>query len=100
MQCQICFESYDNDTHKPFTINPCGHYFCVKCVNEFNKPQYEWPNPQIIPAKCPMCRVNIESTVINRAILDMMMINKEDVACGSSNEKVTLTSFDEISIKR
>ena len=99
MQCQICFESYDNDSHKPFTINPCGHYFCTKCVDEFNKTQCIWPNPQIIPAKCPVCRVDIESTVINRAILDMMM-NKEDAARGSSNEQVTLTSFDEMSIKR
>ena len=71
MQCQICFESYDNDSHKPFTINPCGHYFCAKCVDEFNR-----PNPQIILAKCPVCRVNIESTTLNRAILDMMMMNK------------------------
>ena len=94
MQCQICLESYNNQAHKPFIINPCGHYFCAKCLDGLFL---------INGVKlCPVCRVKIESTVINRAILDMMnndsTVSNRTTSVAEKN--FFLTSFDEMSIKR
>lgn len=29
--CKVCFEQFDNDSHKPYLLN-CGHTFCAQCL--------------------------------------------------------------------
>jgi hypothetical protein len=61
MDCSICNESFDDKEHKPHSINPCGHCFCLKCIRLLT-----------IRSLCPKCRGNIQSTIVNYAILDML----------------------------
>ena len=60
MDCKICTEAYDQNEHTPYTINPCGHCFCLKCLNSLTS------------QLCPMDRTRIVSKTINRGILDIL----------------------------
>ena len=63
MECPLCFELYDENQRKPFSINPCGHHFCNSCLGKINK------------KTCPTCRGKLQSKTLNRGILDL--INSE-----------------------
>ena len=54
MNCNICFENYNDSTVKPFSITPCGHTFCEKCLDNL----LAYAN--ISQPKCPKCRVQIK----------------------------------------
>jgi len=44
--CTICLEDFTDDTH--IAVLPCGHYFCVACINNaFNR-----------TTLCPNCRAD------------------------------------------
>jgi hypothetical protein len=60
MDCSICNEFYDENEHKPHSLNPCGHYFCIKCIQSLEN------------RSCPKCRGDIQSIIVNFAILDML----------------------------
>lgn len=60
MDCSICNEFFDENEHKPYSLNPCGHYFCIKCIQS------------LTTRSCPKCRCNMQSTTVNFAILDML----------------------------
>ena len=60
MDCAVCFNKYDNEKHKPYSINPCGHCFCLQCLNSLTN------------KKCPVDRIDIESKVVNRGIMDLI----------------------------
>jgi hypothetical protein len=83
MECSICFNKYDNNQHKPYVINNCGHCFCSKCIAE-------------LPSQlCPNDRGKIESKTLNLAILGLVdesnrnseLSNDHSKACASSFEK-------------
>lgn len=66
MNCQICFENYNDSKTKPYSITPCGHTFCSKCLD----------NLMITDAaKCPKCRIQIKGKIMNFAILDVIDLN-------------------------
>ncbi len=52
MNCNICFENYNDSTVKPFSITPCGHTFCEKCLDNLLA--------NISLPKCPKCKVQIK----------------------------------------
>ena len=60
MDCSICFNKYDTEKYKPFSITPCGHCFCLHCLNSLQN--------QV----CPIDRKPIENKIINRGILDLI----------------------------
>ena len=60
MDCAVCFNKYDNDKHKPYSITPCGHCFCLTCLNSLTN------------KKCPVDRIDIENKIVNRGILDLI----------------------------
>jgi hypothetical protein len=64
MDCAICFNKYDNDKHKPYSIAPCGHSFCISCLNRIES--------SLTAKKCPVDRTEIENKVINRGIMDLI----------------------------
>ena len=60
MECKICMQDFDENNRIPYTLNPCGHYFCIICLNS-------------LPSKlCPLDRLRIDGKIVNRAILDML----------------------------
>ena len=60
MNCSVCNEAYNESENKPLTLNPCGHCFCLACLNSLKN------------QACPKCRAHIKSKIINFAILDML----------------------------
>ena len=58
--CQICFNQYDSDKHKPCVIIPCGHTFCEECIVKIGN------------ATCPLDRLDIKSTAVNRHAIDSL----------------------------
>jgi len=56
MNCKICFEIYDNNKHKPFTLIPCGHSFCSTCVVELKT--------------CSLCMQDIDSIKPNYVLIE------------------------------
>ena len=73
MECPICFNKYDEGNHKPFSIVPCGHCFCINCLNSLTT--------QI----CPNDRSPIQAKVINRAILDLLSSSDSETAVSQSD---------------
>jgi hypothetical protein len=60
MECFLCTELYDANTHKPYSLNPCGHHFCVSCLEKTGT------------KTCPTCRGTIQSKTLNRAVLELI----------------------------
>ena len=74
MECSICNEDYDTKDHKPYTIFPCGHCFCLKCINLLTQQQ------------CPNCRGILQSKIVNRGVLDIIEQSKQK----STNKPLSL----------
>lgn len=51
--CEICLINYDTIGRKPYSLVPCGHTFCLSCMN------------QITSNLCPTCRSPFEGRVPN-----------------------------------
>jgi hypothetical protein len=34
-QCAICMEDYNSSFRKPYKLTPCGHTFCLSCIDRF-----------------------------------------------------------------
>ena len=69
MDCSICNEDFNEKVHRPISLNPCGHSFCLKCINQL-------PN-QV----CPNCRIDIQSKTVNYGIMNML----KDIARSKSS---------------
>lgn len=62
MNCEICFNKYNLSKHKPITLMPCGHTFCLYCVENFNNEKYN----------CPTCREQISNQKPNYTVLNII----------------------------
>ena len=51
--CEICLNNYDTISRKPYSLVPCGHTFCLSCMN------------QVTSNLCPTCRSPFEGRVPN-----------------------------------
>ena len=60
MNCQVCFENYNDKDNQPYAIIPCGHTFCKLCLESLKE------------TKCPKCRREISEKIVNYAILDVL----------------------------
>ena len=60
MNCQVCLENFNTLDHKPYALIPCGHSFCLKCLNN------------LIEQFCPKCRKEINEKILNYAIIDIL----------------------------
>ena len=61
MNCEICFERYNDRDIQPYSLIPCGHLFCIKCINQLKT--------------CATCRSEIKGTLINRGISNLLDLN-------------------------
>lgn len=59
--CPIGFESYDDNEHKPLSLDNCGHTFCKKCLSMIENSK-----------SCPQCRAQFKKTNVNYALLDII----------------------------
>lgn len=55
--CDTCYESFNHDENKPYSIVPCGHEFCLKCIDDLTNNE------------CPTCSSQIEHKIINWGLL-------------------------------
>jgi hypothetical protein len=61
MDCSICFEEYESSgDRKPYSIIPCGHPICLKCLNTLHE------------RNCPDCRAPITGQTVNYGIMQMI----------------------------
>lgn len=51
--CEICLNNYDTIGRKPYSLVPCGHTFCLDCMNK------------ITSNLCPTCRSPFEGRIPN-----------------------------------
>ena len=66
MECEICFNPWNNDIRIP-KILPCGHTFCQSCIKEaLNKSTLQQNN-----FKCPSCKSEINSLIEFKDILEL-----------------------------
>ena len=61
MICQVCYNDFDGENHKPYLITPCGHSFCLQCLVRLSSPKI-----------CPIDRQIIKSSAINRHLVDSL----------------------------
>ena len=61
-QCSICMESYRPNINKPMVCSPCGHGFCEPCLQRWKRQSRE----------CPTCRQVIQSTTLNRSLIEIL----------------------------
>jgi hypothetical protein len=60
LTCPIGFEVYNDGENKPFTLDSCGHTFCIKCV-------------QMLSVKlCPQCRKTFDRVHPNYTLIDII----------------------------
>ena len=61
MNCEICFERYNDSDKQPYILIPCSHSFCISCIEKLDK--------------CATCRSQITGKFINRGILNLLDLN-------------------------
>jgi hypothetical protein len=84
MECKICYEKFDKQTRKPFTIN-CGHTYCSFCLTSLkNRNDYE----------CPTCGEPISTCQPNYTVLEILDMNLiTDMNSAIRQEVIRLNSF-------
>lgn len=65
MNCDICYDDYNSNEKKPFTLVPCGHTFCIKCINSLMSRE----------ASCPNCRKKISEKIPNYGLVGLLELN-------------------------
>ena len=68
-QCSICMENYNSQLNPPYTCNPCGHVFCKVCIDNWSRSHQS----------CPECRGNVHNTIPNRALLELIESNDDNM---------------------
>ena len=74
LQCEICFESFNENERKPTILFPCSHTFCEVCVQQLG-------------LICPSCRRKIERNSTNFIVLKLL--NTQPIP---SNPSINITS--------
>lgn len=55
--CDKCLEAYDQEENKPYSCVPCGHEFCLHCIDKLDDNE------------CPSCHCEVENKIINWGLL-------------------------------
>lgn len=56
-KCEICMEDFDSINRKPNSLVPCGHTFCIICLEHIGS------------SKCPTCRSDFTNFIPNWEII-------------------------------
>jgi tetratricopeptide (TPR) repeat protein len=75
--CEICFETFNKEEHKPMSLIPCAHTYCFECIEQLKeKAEYN----------CPSCRISISDVKPNYALINMLDLGFTQK---SKNESIT-----------
>lgn len=55
--CDKCYELFNQGDNKPFSIVPCGHEFCLSCIDNLDE------------KICPTCGEAFEHKIINWGLM-------------------------------
>lgn len=90
--CKICYQSYDDDSKKPYIISPCSHTICLECLKEILS----------LNCNCPFCKKEIKASIIemkpNYELIDIIykIKNTSNVArCYKCKELINKIYFTE-----
>jgi len=90
--CKICYQSYDDDSKKPYIISPCSHTICHECLKEI----------LILNCNCPFCKKEIKASINemkpNYELIDIIykIKNTSNVArCFKCKELINAVYFTE-----
>lgn len=78
--CEICLINYDAINRKPYSLVPCGHTFCIMCMNEMQT------------NNCPVCRANFSNKIPNWEILKRLKSSVPSAPGLSAQEIPTLVA--------
>ena len=87
MSCCVCLEPYRRNTNPPLTCNPCGHGVCEPCLTQWRRSSSSNNNT------CPQCRSRINSTVMNRDLMDVIESNSA-VSNNLDNSSTNIIDID------
>lgn len=78
MNCQICLESYNHSSNKPYMFSTCPHTFCFSCCKKLNG------------KNCPNCNAKIKDKHLNLALLELIpeINNNHSRSCSSSSGSI------------
>ena len=83
MNCKICFDNY-SDYKKPYSIFPCNHTFCIRCLNN------------LTDLRCPKCRTIIRDKKPNYELIEILefsSIKSENLSIEKTNDAVSTSVF-------
>ena len=60
MNCEICFEKYNTEANKPYSLYPCGHTYCKSCLDK------------LIKKECPTCKRELRDQQVNYALMAIL----------------------------
>jgi hypothetical protein len=72
--CDLCFINFNTSNNKPYSLYPCGHTFCLECINKL---KYN---------KCPIDREQFDGKAPNFWIIKNMP--KENLPAETVNEEI------------
>ena len=62
LTCSICYRGFNIFSRIPTIITACGHSTCSECMDKIDN--------------CPICRKNIDETIVNWAIYSELKVDK------------------------
>ena len=87
MSCSICLENYNNNLCIPVICDPCGHGLCQTCLDSWKRQGRN---------TCPQCRQIINSSVINRSLIDILdnRVDNNTLNTGINNDSTNNANND------
>ena len=78
--CEICLNRYDTISRRPYSLVPCGHTFCMNCMN------------QIPSSACPTCRAGFINKIPNWEITKRLdgSVNQPSAPPGMMVQQATI----------
>jgi hypothetical protein len=78
--CKICFELMTSPVHTPILLFPCGHTFCLQCMDSHMGISGSKGQPNRVQGgassstgkTCPYCRTKVESRAVNQSLKDLI----------------------------
>ena len=68
LQCDICYNDFDQQIHKPLVLYPCSHTICSECISR-------------LPAQiCPTCRTTFTSRAPNFSFINLLTMRRISIS--------------------
>ena len=78
MECDKCKHAFDSVQHQPYSLYPCSHTYCDKCIGNIKSDK-----------KCPDCGQEIKNKFKNLAVLNQTIQHVQEIEC-----EICIQSYD------